>query len=84
MLRRRDYADVVVCSFPGSSRRELVDATVVVIAAVNRGTIEVSKRIDNHAVIGKTAIGRTLESVNYSFGPLTATGGTYFKDCATA
>src|SRR6267154_5939103 len=60
-----------VCSFPGSSRRELVDATVVVIAAVNCGPVEVSKRINDHPVIPKTAIGRTMESVNYSFGPLT-------------
>ena len=67
-----------------SSGRELVHATVVCSTAVNCGAVKISERIDNHAVIGKAAIGRTLERVNYTFAPLTAANVTELENSATA
>ncbi len=58
------------------SRREFVDRSVVVIAAMNCGTVKVSKPINNHAIIRKRAIWRALEGMNDSLGPLTAANGT--------
>jgi len=43
---------------------------------MNGGTVKVSELIDDHPVIGKGAIWRSLEEVNYSLGPLTAANGT--------
>ena len=57
------------------SGRELVDGSVVVIAPMNGGAIKVSEPIDDHPVIGKRAIWRALEGMNYSLGPLTAGKG---------
>ena len=37
-------------------RRKLVNAAVVVGAAVHRGAVEISKSIDDHAVIGEPTI----------------------------
>ena len=54
--------------------RELVDRSVVVLAPMNGGAVKISKLIDDHAVIGKRAIWRALERMNYSLGPLTAAG----------
>ena len=39
-----------------TSRRELIDAPVIV--AVNGGDVEVSKSIDDHALIGKVREGK--------------------------
>ena len=61
---------------PRDSGRELVDGSVVVIAPMNGGAVKVSEPIDNHPVIGKRAIWRTLEEMNYSLGPLAAANGT--------
>ena len=55
-----------------ASRREFVDATVVVCAAVNSSAIEVSESIDDHAVVGKATIWRPLERVNHTLTPLPA------------
>ena len=53
-------------------RCELVDGSVVVVTAVNGCAVKVSKRIDDHSVIGKGAVWRPLERMNYGLGPLTA------------
>jgi hypothetical protein len=62
------------------SRRELVHAAVVVLAAVNRGAVKVSKTIDDHSVIRKGTIWRPLGRMNYSLNPLTAANRTQLKD----
>ena len=54
------------------SRREFVDAPVVVVASMNRGAVKVSTCIHKHPIVGRGAIRRTLEGMNYSLGPLTA------------
>jgi hypothetical protein len=54
------------------SRRELVNATVVVRAAVHSGTVEVSESIDDHAIVGKATIWRALERMNDTLSPLPA------------
>jgi hypothetical protein len=54
--------------------RELVDRSVVILAPMNGGAVKISKLTDDHAVIGKRAIWRALERMNYSLGPLTAAG----------
>jgi len=55
-----------------TSRRELVDATVVIRAAVNRSAVEVSESIDDHAIVGKATIWRALERMNNALSPLPA------------
>jgi hypothetical protein len=54
-----------------ASRRELVDATVVVCRR-ERGAVEVSESIDDHAVVGKATIWRALERMNNTLSPLPA------------
>jgi hypothetical protein len=54
------------------SRRELVNATVVVRAAVHSGAVKVSESIDNHAIVGKATIWRARERMNDTLGPLPA------------
>ena len=44
-----------------ASRREFVDATVVVRAAMHSSAVEISESIDYHAVVGKATIWRALE-----------------------
>ena len=58
------------------SGSELVDGSVVVIAPMNGGAVKVSEPIDDHPVIGKRAIWRALEEMNYSLGPQAAADGT--------
>jgi len=53
-------------------RRELVHGPVIVVATVNRGAVEVSKPIDDHPVVSKRAVWRTLEGMNNTLHPLTA------------
>ena len=66
-----DYVSAVLrCA---ALRRKLVDATVVVRAAVHSGSVEVSESIDDHAVVGKATIWRALERMNNTLGPLPAT-----------
>ena len=43
---------------------------------MNGGAVKVSEPIDDHAVIGKRAIWRALEGMNYSLGPLTTVNRT--------
>jgi hypothetical protein len=43
---------------------------------MNGGAVKVSEPIDDHPVVGKRAIWRTLEEMNYSLGPLAAANGT--------
>jgi hypothetical protein len=43
---------------------------------MNGGAVKVSEPIDNHPIIGKRAIWRALEGMNYRLGPLTAANGT--------
>ena len=65
-----DYVSAVLrCA---ALRRKLVDATVVVRAAVHSGPVEVSKSIDDHAVVGKATIWRALERMNNTLSPLPA------------
>ena len=61
------------CAYSG---RELVDGSVVIIAPVNGGSVEITKPINDHSVIGKRAIRRALEGMNYSLDPLTAANRT--------
>src|SRR5216110_2132754 len=65
------------------SRRELVDGSIVIFASVDRGTVKVSKYIDNHPIVGKAAIRRTLEGVNNSLSPVAA-NRTQLENSATA
>ena len=53
-------------------RRKLVDAAVVVFAAVNRGAVEISESIDDHPIVGKATIWRALERMNNTLSPLPA------------
>ena len=53
-------------------RRKLVDATVIVRAAVHSGAVEISESIDNHAVVGKATIRRAFERMNNTLSPLSA------------
>ena len=53
-------------------RRKLVDGTVVVRTAVHSGAVEVSESIDDHPVVGKPSIWRTLKRMNNALCPLTA------------
>jgi hypothetical protein len=53
-------------------RRELVDATVVVRAAVHSGAVEVFESIDDHEVVGKATVWRALERMNNTLSPLSA------------
>src|SRR6266536_5211061 len=62
------------------SRCELVDGSVVLVTAVNGCAVKVSKRIDDHSVIGKGAVWRPLERMNYGLAPLTAANRTQLKD----
>ena len=77
-----DYSELFAGCRPGQFNetrrrrlgRELVDRSVVVLTPMNGGAVKISKLIDDHAVIGKRAIWRALERMNYSLGPLTAAG----------
>ena len=53
-------------------RRKLVDATVVVRAAVHSRAVEVSESINDHAVVRKATIWRALERMNNTLSPLPA------------
>jgi hypothetical protein len=53
-------------------KRKLVDATVVVRAAVHSGAVEISESIDDHPVVGKATIWRALEQMNNTLNPLSA------------
>jgi hypothetical protein len=57
-------------------RRQLIDTSVVVIAAMDRGAVEVSESINDQSVIGKRAIWRACEGMNNTLGPLAAAYGT--------
>ena len=63
---------LLFCCVPrcAASRRELVDATVVVRAAVHSGAVEVSESIDDHPVVGKPTIWRARERMNDALDPL--------------
>ncbi len=65
-------------------RRKLVDATVVVRAAVHSSAVEVSESIDDHTVVGKATIWRTRERMNNTLCPLTAASRTELEDYATS
>ena len=77
-----DYSELFAGCRPGQFNetrrkrlgRKLVDRSVVVLAPMNGGAVKISKLTDDHAVIGKRAIWRALERMNYSLGPLTAAG----------
>jgi hypothetical protein len=43
---------------------------------MNGGAVKVSEPIDDHPVIGKRAVWRAFEEMNYSLDPLTAANGT--------
>ena len=43
---------------------------------MNRGSVKISEPINDHPVIGKRAVWRAFEGVNYSFHPLTAANRT--------
>ena|SRR5215470_6786403 len=66
-----------------TSRRELIDASVVILTSVDRGSIKVAK-IGNHSVIGKSAIRRTFEGMNNSLGPFAAGNRTQLKNGTAA
>ena len=53
-------------------RRKLVDGTVVVLAAMHSGAVEVSESIDDHPVVGKATIWRARERMNNTLSPLSA------------
>jgi hypothetical protein len=53
-------------------RRKLIDATVIVVAAVHRSAVEISESIDDHAVVGKATIWRARERMNNTLSPLPA------------
>ena len=53
-------------------RRKLVDAAVVVAAAVNGRTVEISESINDHPVVGKATIRRASERMNNTLSPLSA------------
>src|SRR4029453_13412103 len=66
------------------SGRELVDASVVVVASVDCGAVKVSKCIDNNPIVGKAAIGRTLAGGNNSLVQFARGNGSQLKNRATA
>ena len=84
MQRASKRLPITLATACAALRREFVDATVVVRTAVNRGTVEISESIDDHAVIGKATIWRACEGVNNTLHPLTAANRTQFEDCADA
>ena len=53
-------------------RRKLVNAAVVVGAAVNSRAVEISKSIDDHAIVGEPTIWRPRERMNNTLSPLSA------------
>src|SRR5207248_11059177 len=64
-----------VTLFLSSSRtysgREVVDRSVAVVAPVDGGAVKVSEPVNDHTVIGESAVRRTFERMNYRFDPLT-------------
>src|SRR5262245_8389216 len=53
-------------------RRKLVNAAVAIHAAVHSRAVEVTKSIDDHAVVRKTPIWRAREGMNNTLSPLPA------------
>src|SRR6478672_5537496 len=66
-----------------ASRRKLVNAAVVVGAAVNSRAVKISESIDDHAIVGKPAVWRTRERMNDALSPLPAAYRSELEDCAS-